>query len=156
MSVRRSSFRAKRGTDSVCRFVVLAIALGSSTATSAAAQNAVRAETTWVREHDVAVPMRDGVILRADVWRPQGSGPFPVLVYRTPYGKTAAQVDYTTFGKAVQRGYAVVMQDVRGRFASDGAFEPYRGEGRDGYDTIEWAAQQPWSNGSVGTFGLSY
>ena len=75
------------------------------------------AETTWVREHDVTVPMRDGVVLRADVWRPQGSGPFPVLLYRTPYGKSAAQSDYTTFGKAVARGYAVVMQDVRGRFA---------------------------------------
>jgi putative CocE/NonD family hydrolase len=48
------------------------------------------------------------------------------------------------------------MQDVRGRFASDGEFEPYRHEGRDGYDTIEWAARQPWSNGSIGTFGLSY
>ena len=115
-----------------------------------------RAETTWVREHDVAVPMRDGVVLRADVWRPQGSGPFPVLLYRTPYGKSAAQSDYTTFGKAVERGYAVVMQDVRGRFASAGEFEPYRNEGRDGYDTIEWAARQPWSNGAVGTFGLSY
>ena len=80
--------------------------------------------------------MRDGVVLRADVWRPQGSGPFPVLLYRTPYGKSAAQSDYTTFGKAVARGYAVVMQDVRGRFASDGEFEPYRHEGLDGYDTI--------------------
>jgi hypothetical protein len=100
--------------------------------------------------------MRDGVVLRADVWRPQGSGPFPVLVYRTPYGKTAAQVDYSTFRKAVERGYAVVMQDVRGRFASDGEFVAYTQEGRDGYDTIEWAARQPWSNGSVGTFGLSY
>jgi hypothetical protein len=102
------------------------------------------------------MPMRDGVVLRADVWRPQGSGPFPVLVYRTPYGKTAAQTEYSTFGKAVERGYAVVMQDLRGRFSSAGEFEPYRQEGRDGYDTIEWAARQPWSNGSVGTFGLSY
>ena len=137
---------------------LLIVALGFSwpLAADAVAQTPARAETTWVREHDVAVPMRDGVVLRADVWRPQGSGPFPVLVYRTPYGKTAAQVDYTTFGKAVERGYAVVMQDVRGRFASDGEFEPYRGEGRDGYDTIEWAARQPWSTGSVGTFGLSY
>lgn len=115
-----------------------------------------RTETTWVREHDVAVPMRDGVVLRADIWRPQGNGPFPVLLYRTPYSKTAAQTEYATFGKAVERGYAVVMQDVRGRFASDGEFVAYRQEGRDGYDTIEWAARQPWSNGSVGTFGLSY
>jgi putative CocE/NonD family hydrolase len=110
----------------------------------------------FVREHDVAVPMRDGVILRSEVWRPRGAGPFPVLVYRTPYGKDAAVAQYTLFRKAVERGYAVVAQDVRGRYASDGEFLPYQQEGRDGYDTIEWAARQPWSNGSVGTFGLSY
>jgi hypothetical protein len=109
-----------------------------------------------VVENDVAVPMRDGVVLRADVLRPQGPGPFPVLVYRTPYGKRAAQESYTTFRRAVERGYAVVVQDVRGRYASEGEFRPYENEGKDGYDTIEWAARQPWSNGAVGTFGLSY
>jgi uncharacterized protein len=107
-------------------------------------------------ERDIAVPMRDGVVLRADVRRPGGGGPFPVLVYRTPYGKDGAQASYTTFARAVERGYAVVVQDVRGRYASAGEFDPYRNEGKDGYDTIEWAAAQPWSNGRVGTFGLSY
>lgn len=107
-------------------------------------------------ERDVAVTMRDGVVLRADVLRPAGVGPFPVLVYRTPYGKNEAEKDYTTFARAVERGYAVVVEDVRGRFASAGEFDPYRNEGRDGFDTIEWAAFQPWSNGDVGTFGLSY
>ncbi|HEY1263247.1 MAG TPA: CocE/NonD family hydrolase, partial [Terriglobales bacterium] len=100
--------------------------------------------------------MRDGVVLRADVLRPSGDGPFPVLVYRTPYGKEEALKDYSTFTHAVERGYAVVMQDVRGRYASGGEFLPYQQEGHDGYDTIEWAARQPWSNGKVGTFGLSY
>src|SRR4029434_590821 len=57
---------------------------------------------------------------------------------------------------AAERGYAVVIQDVRGRYQSEGEFRPYENEGRDGYDTIEWAAKQPWSNGSIGTFGLSY
>lgn len=109
-----------------------------------------------VHERNVAVPMRDGVVLRADVLRPDGAGPFPVLVYRTPYGKDRAVESYGIFRKAVARGYAVVAQDVRGRYASDGRFDPYRQEGRDGYDTIEWAAAQPWSNGRVGTFGLSY
>ena len=109
-----------------------------------------------VLDKNVAVPMRDGVILRADVLRPAGPGKFPVLVYRTPYGKDAAQKDYTTFQHAVERGYAVVIEDVRGRFHSDGEFRPYENEGRDGYDTIEWAAAQPWSTGAVGTFGLSY
>jgi len=95
-------------------------------------------------EKDVAVPMRDGVTLRADVLRPQGTDAFPVLVYRTPYGKEPALEEYTTFRHAVEHGYAVVVQDVRGRYASDGEFRPYENEGRDGYDTIEWAARQPW------------
>ncbi len=100
--------------------------------------------------------MRDGVILRADVMRQTDAGKLPVLVYRTPYGKDAAQKEYATFWKAMGRGYAVVIEDVRGRYHSDGEFRPYENEGRDGYDTIEWAARQPWSNGAVGTFGLSY
>ncbi len=107
-------------------------------------------------QKDVPVPMRDGVILRADILRPNQEGRFPVLVYRTPYGKESALKDYTTFQHAAERGYAVVVQDVRGRYASAGEFRPYENEGRDGYDTIEWAASQPWSNGAVGTFGLSY
>lgn len=100
--------------------------------------------------------MRDGVILRANVWKPTSGGPFPVLVYRTPYGKDSTEGWYSTHIRAVERGYAVVLQDVRGRYESDGEFDPYKNEGRDGYDTIEWAAAQPWSDGSVGTFGLSY
>ena len=100
--------------------------------------------------------MRDGVQLRADLLRPSSQGRFPTLVYRTPYGKDDALKEYTTFVHAVERGYAVVVQDVRGRYRSAGEFRPYEREGRDGYDTIEWAAQQPWSNGRVGTFGLSY
>jgi X-Pro dipeptidyl-peptidase (S15 family) len=103
-----------------------------------------------------SIPMRDGVVLRADVLFPSGNGPFPVLVYRTPYGEKNAQGEYTTFQHARERGYAVVVQDVRGRYGSGGVFVPYQNEGRDGYDTIEWAAKQPWSNGKVGTFGLSY
>lgn len=107
-------------------------------------------------ETDVAVPMRDGVILRAIVLRPNATGKFPTLVYRTPYGASEAIEDYTTAHRAVDRGYAVVLQDVRGRYQSAGTFNPYMQEGRDGYDTIEWAAAQPWSTGDVGTFGLSY
>lgn len=107
-------------------------------------------------DRDVAVPMRDGVVLRADVYRPAGPGPFPVLVFRTPYGKHFAETSDGVHRKAVERGYVAVLQDVRGRYASDGHFDPYRQEGRDGYDTIEWAAAQPWSDGRVGTWGLSY
>src|SRR5215831_3720718 len=109
-----------------------------------------------VVQKNVAVTMRDGVTLRADVMLPAAEGTFPVLVYRTPYSKNQAPSTWTTFPKAVARGYAVVVEDVRGRYESEGEFDPYKKEGTDGYDTIEWAAAQPWSNGSVGTFGLSY
>jgi uncharacterized protein len=109
-----------------------------------------------VMAKDVAVPMREGVVLRADILLPTESGSFPTLVYRTPYNKESALREYKTFEKAMARGYAVVIQDVRGRYTSDGEFNAYRNEGRDGYDTIEWAAKQSWSDGNVGTFGLSY
>jgi hypothetical protein len=105
---------------------------------------------------NVEVPMRDGTVLRADVWLPRAGGRFPTLVYRTPYGKENAPKEWSTFEKLPPRGYAVVIQDVRGRYASDGEFAPYQNEGKDGYDTIEWAAKQPWSDGNIGTFGLSY
>ncbi len=121
-----------------------------------AQQPASDLSTDPVLEKNVAVPMRDGVLLRANILRPQGQGPFPTLVYRTPYDKEEALQNHTIFRKAAARGYAVVVGDVRGRYASAGEFVPYQNEGRDGYDTIEWAARQPWSNGAVGTFGLSY
>lgn len=115
-----------------------------------------RSEAHRGEDTSTAIPMRDGVVLRADVRLPSGKGPFPVLVYRTPYGEKNALKEYTAFQHALDRGYAIVVQDIRGRYASAGVFSPYQNEGRDGYDTIEWAARQPWSNGKVGTFGLSY
>ncbi len=105
--------------------------------------------------HDVGVTMRDGVRLDADVLRPAESGRFPTLVYRTPYDRKRSE-ESDVVRAAVERGYAVVLVDVRGRYGSQGAFVPYFNEGRDGYDTIEWAAAQPWSTGEIGTFGLSY
>lgn len=104
----------------------------------------------------VAVPMRDGTVLMADLWRPLTGERFPVLVYRTPYGRAEAADASGITRAAVARGYAVLLQDVRGRHGSGGEFEPYRHEGQDGFDTIEWAARQPWSTGAIGTFGLSY
>jgi putative CocE/NonD family hydrolase len=121
--------------------------------------SALRAQqdtTIGVIRRNVAVPLRDGVVLRADLWLPTSEGRFPTLVYRTPYNKAPVFTTYPLFRAAVARGYAVVAQDVRGRYASDGTYGAYQQEGKDGYDTIEWAAGQPWSNGSVGTFGLSY
>jgi uncharacterized protein len=107
-------------------------------------------------EPNLETRMRDGVILRGDVYRPDGDERHPVLLERTPYGKGGGRAPNNFIQKALARGYAVFVQDVRGRYASDGVFDPYRQEGRDGYDTVEWIATQTWSNGRVGTYGLSY
>ena len=100
------------------------------------------------------VAMRDGVLLDTNVFKPAGNFRFPVILVRTPYGKGAALFPgYSTF---LNRGYAVVIQDVRGRYASQGVFDPLRQEGPDGYDTLNWIAEQPWSNGKIGMTGGSY
>jgi putative CocE/NonD family hydrolase len=114
--------------------------------------------TTILIDKDRLVPMRDGARLATDVYRPDGASPVPVLLARTPYGKdgVAAGAERLDILRAVQAGYAVVVQDVRGRYASEGDFDPVVHEGRDGVDTIAWAAVQPWSRGMVGTFGGSY
>lgn len=101
------------------------------------------------------VPMRDGVILYADVYLPAEPGEYPTIVSRTPYGVQRSG-SHERFIKFAQQGYAVVFQDVRGRFESEGEWEPFRDEAEDGYDTIEWAASQPWSNGKIATQGGSY
>ncbi len=136
--------------------VLVAALLGMTVVIPSAARDLHAQDTSFIREKDVPVPMRDGVVLRADVWRPTAPGRYPTLVYRTPYGKHQATAAMSTATRAVQRGYAVVMQDVRGRYASNGEFLPYQQEGKDGFDTIEWAAKQAWSNGAIGTYGLSY
>ena len=105
-------------------------------------------------ERNVETLMRDGVILRADVYRPATDEPVPVLLVRTPYNKDMA-VNVLVL-MAVDRGYAVVIQDTRGRWASDGDGRPFIHEKADGYDTVRWAAAQPWSNGRVGMLGGSY
>src|SRR5687767_10460864 len=103
----------------------------------------------------VAVPMRDGVKLFADIYRPRREGKFPVLVVRTPYGVQRDGVHESKI-RFAQQGYVVVNQDTRGRYQSEGQWEPFRHEAEDGYDTIQWAAIQPWSNGKVATEGGSY
>ncbi len=96
---------------------------------------------------------RDGVTLRADIYRPAAEGKYPTLLQRTPYNKDNA----ADFGrKAAARGYLVVVQDVRGRYTSEGEWYTFKHESDDGYDTVEWAAALPNSNGKVGMFGGSY
>jgi hypothetical protein len=106
-----------------------------------------------VVERNVEMKTRDGVTLRADIYRPAGDGPFFVLLQRTPYSK-----DYTAYfaSKAVAHGFMVVAQDVRGRYTSDGEWYTFKHESEDGYDAVEWAAALPHSNGKVGMFGGSY
>jgi len=114
--------------------------------------------TTILIEKNIMVPMDDGVRLATDVYRLEGAAPTPVLVVRTPYSKDVMAGGSELFDilRAVQTGYTVVAQDVRGRFASEGNFNPHRQETADGLDAFAWAAAQPWSNGVVGTFGGSY
>ena len=96
--------------------------------------------------------MRDGVVLRADIFRPKADGKFPVLLERTPYNKQGEDIGW----RAAPRGYVVIVQDVRGRYTSEGEWYPFKNESNDGYDTVEWAAALPYSNGKVGMFGGSY
>ena len=106
-----------------------------------------------VFERNLAVTMRDGTVLRADVYRPKADGKFPVLLTRTPYDK---QDEREFCATAAERGYIGIAQDVRGRYESDGEWYPFKNESADGYDTVEWAAALPYSNGKVGMFGSSY
>ena len=99
--------------------------------------------------------MRDGVLLSCDIYRPTVGTPFPTLLIRTIYDKQ--QDRYVAWARRfVERGYAVVMQDCRGRHDSDGLWEPYVNEANDGHDTIQWIGSQPWGDGNVGMFGISY
>src|SRR5438874_1570485 len=109
-------------------------------------------------DRNVAVELRDGTHTYVDVYRPVGEGRYPVILQRTPYDKALitlalVQIDFL---RAVEHGYAVVIQDVRGRYTSEGEFNPFYQEMNDGYDTVEWCAGQPWSTGNVGMVGASY
>ncbi|MBO0793019.1 MAG: CocE/NonD family hydrolase, partial [Ktedonobacteraceae bacterium] len=119
-------------------------------------------------EENIMVPMRDGVKLATDVYRPAREGKWPVLVTRLPYNKSMrlpfpGGEDKRLFvemildsERVIEAGYVIVAQDTRGRFASEGEFEPFVHEDEDGADIIAWAASQPWSSGQVGMYGVSY
>ncbi len=120
-----------------------------------------RPEHAVTIDRNVPTVMRDGTRLMADVYRPKSNGRFPVLLERTPYDKTQSSETRLGAGEFyASRGYVAVFQDVRGRWASEGEFYPFRDDGwganRDGFDTVEWCAAQPWSDGKVGMIGGSY
>src|SRR6476469_7051502 len=105
-------------------------------------------------EFGVEAKMRDGTVLRADVYRPKGADEkFPVLLERTPYDKRNSAAFAV---RAAAKGYVVIIQDVRGRYSSEGEWYPFKNESNDGFDTVEWAAALPYSNGKVGMIGASY
>lgn len=114
--------------------------------------------TKILLEKNVPCTMRDGTVLYADIYRPEGEGRFPVLLSRLPYSKDKPLFShrYLDTNRLVENGYVVIIQDVRGRYQSEGDFQPYQSEAKDGYDTVEWAASLPYSSGKVGMFGLSY
>lgn len=109
-------------------------------------------------EKNVPCQMRDGIVLYSDIYRPNKDGVFPVLLTRLPYSKDLPHYShrYLDTNRLVENGFIVIIQDVRGRFQSEGEFRSFRQEANDGYDTIEWAASLPNSTGKVGMFGMSY
>lgn len=139
--------------------VLCLIAFGVSAQTAPQTQNQNPPANVAVQKN-VMISVRDGVRLAADVYLPAKDGiaipgKYPAILSRTPYNKEAPG----TVREAIwftQRGYAAVMNDVRGRFHSEGVWRMMLDDGRDGYDTVEWIAAQPWSNGKIGTVGTSY
>ena len=140
------------------RIIMCAVAAGLFAHASTFAQPADQGQDKAVPvriEFNQKIRLRDGVELAADVYRPDMTGKFPCILNRTPYLKSGQGA--LTFGKFfASHGYAFVAVDVRGRGDSPGNFVPYRQEGKDGYDGVEWCATQPWSTGKVGTIGGSY
>ena len=140
-------------SNRLARVFVLVILFGNALTFLFAAQEKSSAVEV---EKNVAAVMRDGALLRADIYRPETADKVPVILVRTPYSKDL-YAGYSTFPRlAAASGYAVIVQDVRGRFASEGVFSPYVQELKDGYDSVEWAAALPFSNGKVGMQGCSY
>ena len=110
-----------------------------------------------VIEKDIPIPMRDGTVLKADLYRPESPERLPVLLNRTPYGKSGPMLRQSMDSvRAALNDYNVLIQDCRGRYRSEGDWTCFMSELEDGYDTVEWAAHQPWADGKVGTWGSSY
>src|ERR1700691_2107715 len=116
----------------------------------------VRAQESYaVITQNGVMKTRDGVTLHADIYRPRADGKFPVILMRTPYDKSVGWAAAPAY-QVASHGYVFIIQDVRGRYTSEGEWYPFRHDSEDGYDAVEWAAALPYSNGKVGMTGGSY
>jgi hypothetical protein len=141
---------------------VLAVAVGMSALCMdfSAAAHAQPSPPEMVEDRNLFIPMRDGVRLATDIFKPAGGGPYPIVLVRSPYGKdrgmTGQEWRVSLVRFLVGKGYAVAIQDKRGRFRSEGDYVASGGDAEDGYDTVDWLSKQGWSNGRVGAMGCSY
>jgi uncharacterized protein len=140
--------------------VAVAVALASTVACASAPRSPSGAGPCAVtKTANVAVPMRDGTVLHADVYRPAAAEPVPVILMRTQYDKQAAQIQPSRYRRPdwfASHCFLVVVQDIRGQYASAGTFSEFTNDRDDGYDSVEWAAKLPGSSGKVGMYGSSY
>lgn len=146
------------GTSMKITRLLLIVGISIVATLANSADQAVQTEDVRVINH-VSIPMRDGIITYGDIYVPTGEGPFPVILSRVPYGTQTKYLGQPVVGRFwAEKGYVYVAQNVRGRFGSEGIFSAYHDgqEERDGYDTVEWVTQQPWSNDRVGLMGESY
>jgi len=149
MATRRGTVIRSAGRASGGLALAMGLVLGLVLTSPGAAQVATR--------FGVMTPMRDGVKLASDVWLPSAPGRYPVILIRTPYLRTMPELQVPKLGRYfASHGYVFVVQDVRGRGDSEGKFDFFFQEEQDGYDTVEWLAAQPFSNGRVGMMGVSY
>lgn len=145
------------GTTLVIAGITVAAAGLAQSSWAAAPNQAPTGPCPIHKELNVPATMRDGTVLLSDIYRPSQGGSYPVLLMRLPYNKTAAQTYvYGSPAFYASQCYIVAVQDVRGMYASAGEFYPFRHEMEDGYDSVEWAAGLPGSNGKVGMYGFSY
>ncbi len=138
------------------KFIVIFILILIATVSFSQGKNVISLPEYKVRmDLGMMIPMRDGVKLSTDFYFPDAKDKFPTILIRTPYHNNTPR--YDSYGKFyASRGYVVIIQDCRGRYDSEGEWYPFVGEEFDGYDTIEWIARKPWSNGKVGMTGVSY
>ncbi len=150
---RESCLRYVRSLIAAFAFSAFGVALGQQATPPTAPANAP-ANAPAIPHSEEFATMRDGVKLAANVFKPDGTGPWPVVLARTPYLKDG-RMSGGAARKYIAAGYAFVVQDVRGKGHSQGEYRPFVDDRADGYDTVEWAAKQPWSNGKIGMTGAS-